>query len=188
MAELDLKNYQNRHSLRSKLARALWNFAWLTLARWTPEHSGLFNHWRILLLRLFGAKIGIHCTIKSSCEVWQPWNLIIGDYVALSEHVICYSVDKITIGNQATISREVFLCCASHDVTSPIMELTYSPITIGANAWVAGRVIILPGRNVGEGAVVAAGAVVVEDVAPWTIVGGNPARFISKRELKGSCV
>lgn len=184
MAELDLKNYQNRHLLKSKVVRALWNVTWLTLARWTPEHSGLFNRWRILLLRLFGAKIGAHCVVKSSCEIWQPWKLTIGDYVALSEHVICYSVDQISIGNQTTISREAFLCCASHDVTSPIMELTYAPITIGTNAWIAGRAVVLPGRQVGDGAVVAAGAVVVNDVEPWTIVGGNPARFLSKRELK----
>ena len=184
MAELDLKNYKNRHSLKSKLTRVVWNIVWSILFRTTPDHSSLFNKWRILLLRLFGAKIGAHCVVKSSCEIWQPWNLTIGDYVALSEHVICYTVDKITIGNQTTISRDVFLCCASHNVKSPTMELTYSPISIGASAWIAGRAIILPGRKVGDGAVVAAGAVVANDVEPWTIVGGNPARFISKRELK----
>lgn len=184
MDELDLKNYKNRHSIKSKLARAIWNVVWTLFFRPTPEHSGLFNGWRILLLRLFGAKIGSDCVVKSSCEIWQPWNLTIGDRVALSEHVICYTVDKIIIGNQSTISREAFLCCASHDVTSPIMELTYAPITIGTNAWIAGRVIVLPGRKVGDGAVVAAGSVVVKDVEPWTIVGGNPARLIAKRELK----
>ena len=43
---------------------------------------------------------------------------------------------------------------------------------------------MLPGVTIGEGAVVAAGAVVTKDVAPWTVVGGNPAKFIKKRELK----
>lgn len=181
---LDLKNYQNRHSLKSKILRAGWNLTWALLGKWTPEHSRLFNKWRVLLHKLFGAKIGKGCVIKSSCEVWQPWNLTMGDYVALSENVVCYTVDKITIGSQTTISRDAFLCCASHDVTSPIMELTYAPITIGSNAWIAARSIVMPGRKVGDGAVVAAGAVVVNDVDPWTIVGGNPAKFISKRELK----
>jgi len=181
--ELDLRNYQNRHSLKSKIARLLWNVTWHCLARWTPEHGGLFNKWRVLLVRLFGGKIGKGCVIKSSCEIWQPWNLMIGDCVALSEHVVCYTVDKITIGDQTTVSRDAFLCCASHDITSPIMELTYAPITIGSNAWIAARAIVLPGRVVGEGAVVAAGSVVVADVEPWTVVGGNPARVIKKREL-----
>jgi len=183
MQELDLKHYQNRHSLKSKVGRAIWGVAWLLLARWTPDHGKLFNWWRISLVRMFGAEIGKGCVIKSSCELWQPWNLTMGDYVALSEHVVCYTVAKIAIGSQTTISREAFLCCASHDVTSPIMELTYAPIVIGSNAWIAARAIIMPGRRVGDGAVVAAGAVVVTDVEPWTVVGGNPARVLKNRVI-----
>lgn len=182
--ELDLKNYKNRHSLKSKIARAVWNVVWAVLFRPTPEHGRIFSAWRIFLLRCFGAKIGKNCVVKASCEIWQPWKLEIGDCVALSERVVCYSVDRITIGNQSTVSREAFLCCAGHDVTSPIMELTYAPITIGANCWIAGHAILMPGVVVGDGAVVAAGAVVTKDVEPWTVVGGNPARFIKKRELK----
>ena len=72
MQEVDIKNYRNRHSLKSKVARLAWNITWLVLARWTPEHLGVFNRWRILLLRLFGAKIGKGCVVKASCEVWQP--------------------------------------------------------------------------------------------------------------------
>ncbi len=106
-----------------------------------------------------------------------------GDYACLGEGVDCYSVDSITIGDNATVSQGVRLCCASHDISSPIMELTYKPIVIGANAWVAGWSIILPGVIVGEGAVVAAGSVVVKDVEPWLVVGGNPARKIKVRKL-----
>ena len=51
------------------------------------------------------------------------------------------------------------------------------------NVWVATGAVILPGVTIGEGAVVAAGAVVVKDVEPWTVVGGNPAKFIKKRGL-----
>jgi len=64
------------------------------------------------------------------------------------------------------------------------MELTYAPIVIGDNAWVASRAFVGPGVTVGEGAVVAACAVVTKDIEPWTVVGGNPAKFIKKRELK----
>lgn len=184
MAELDLKKYKNRHSLKSKIGRVVWNVVWALMFRPTPNRLRVFNWWRVFLLRCFGAKIGKGCVIFNSCEIWHPWNLEIGDMVALSENVICYTVDKIKIGNQTTISRDVFLCCASHDVTSPIMELTYAPIEIGNNSWIAARSIIMPGRSVGDGAVVAAGAVVIKDVEPWTIVGGNPAKFIKKRELR----
>jgi putative colanic acid biosynthesis acetyltransferase WcaF len=107
-----------------------------------------------------------------------------GAYACLSENVDCYTVDAIKIGAQATVSQGVKLCTAGHDISSKIMELTYAPITIGENAWVAAWSIVLPGVTVGDGAVVAAGAVVTKDVEPWTVVGGNPAKFIKKRELK----
>lgn len=106
-----------------------------------------------------------------------------GDHSCLSEGVDCYSVDQIAIGSQTVVSQGVFLCCASHDITSQIMELTHHPIVIGPQAWVAARAFVGPGVTVGEGAVVGACAVVTKDVEPWTVVAGNPARFIKKRVI-----
>ena len=184
MAELNLRNYKNRHSRNSKIARALWNIVWMVLFRPTPDRGfECFVRWRRFLLRLFGAKVGEHCAIRNSVKVWAPWNLELGDYVALSEDCDVYSVDKIRIGDRSTVSRGSFLCCASHDITSSIMELTYAPIIIGTDAWVAGRSIVLPGVTIGDGAVVAAGAVVTKDVESWTVVGGNPAKVIKKRVI-----
>ena len=180
---LDLKNYKNRHSLKSKIGRVIWNVVWLLLFRPTPR-GNLFRPWRIALLKLFGAKVDWTSNVLPSCRIWQPWKLTMGAYACLSENVDCYTVDKINIGAQATVSQGVKLCTAGHDISSKIMELTYAPIMIGDNAWVAGWSIVLPGVTIGEGAVVAAGAVVTKDVGPWTVVGGNPAKVIKKRELK----
>ncbi len=107
-----------------------------------------------------------------------------GAYSCLSADVDCYTVAPIILGDNVTVSQGVKLCTASHDIASKIMELTYRPISICANSWVAGWSIILPGVTIGEGAVVAAGSVVTKDVEPWTVVGGNPAKFIKKRELR----
>ncbi len=107
-----------------------------------------------------------------------------GAYACLSERVDCYNVAEIVIGEQATISQDVFLCTASHDISSPIMELTTAPLHMGAQSWVCAKAIIMPGVSVGEGAVVAAGSVVTKDAEAWNVVGGNPAKFIKKRELK----
>ena len=106
-----------------------------------------------------------------------------GEYACLSADVDCYSVDSITVCDQATVSQGVKLCCAGHDISSRILELTHRPIFIEQSAWVAAWSIILPGVTVGEGAVVAAGAVVTKDVEPWTVVGGNPAKFIKMRVI-----
>lgn len=183
MAELDLKNYKNRHSLKSKILRVVWNVVWAVLFRTTPR-GNLFRPWRIALLKLFGAKVAWSSNVQSTCRIWQPWNLTMRPYACLSEGVDCYTVAPIILGANATVSQGVRLCTASHDITSKIMELTYKPITIGANAWVAGWSIVLPGVTIGEGAVVAAGSVVCRDIAPWMVVGGNPAEVIKSRELK----
>ena len=62
------------------------------------------------------------------------------------------------------------------------MLLPCKPVHIGKDAWIGAGATILPGVTVGDNAVVAAGAVVTKDVAPNTIVGGNPAKVI--REIK----
>lgn len=183
MSELDLKNYQNRHSLTSKVARGLWNVVWLLLFRPTPR-GNLFRPWRIALLKLFGANVSWKSEVLPSCRIWQPWKLTMGIYTTLGADVDCYNVDEITIGDQATVSQGARLCTAGHDITSKAMELTYSPIKICDNAWVAAWAIVLPGVTVGDGSVVGAGAVVVKDVEPWTVVVGNPAKMIKMRNIK----
>ena len=107
-----------------------------------------------------------------------------GEYACLGEGVDCYCVGEIVVGDQSVVSQGVKLCTASHDLTSKIMELCVRPIVIGSNAWIAGWSIILPGVVIGDGVVVAAGAVVIKDVEPWTVVGGNPAKFIKRRMLR----
>jgi putative colanic acid biosynthesis acetyltransferase WcaF len=109
-----------------------------------------------------------------------------GDQSALSESVDCYCADKVWIESHTTVSQYSFLCTASHDIRDPHMELTTAPITIKSYAWVCAGAFISPGVEIGEGGVVAARAVVVKNVDPWTVVGGNPAKFIKRRILRES--
>ena len=106
-----------------------------------------------------------------------------GEHSCLSERVDCYNVGEIVLGNQVTISQDTFLCTASHDISSPIMELTTAPLYFDNYCWVCARCIILPGVHIGTGAVIAAGSVVSRDVAAWNVVGGNPAIFLKIRKI-----
>ena len=72
----------------------------------------------------------------------------------------------------------------THDYQDPSLPLLRLPIEIGAEAWVCADAFVGPGLTVGEGAIVGARAVAMKDVEPWTIVAGNPAKFIKRRELK----
>lgn len=178
---LDLARYQNRHSSSSKLVRLVWNCAYLFLFRPTPRF--MLHGWRRFLLRLFGARIGKGVHVLPSARIWQPWKLKMGDYSCLSEDVDCYSVDEITICDHVIVSQGAFLCCASHDISSPTMTLICKPIVIEAQAWVAARAFVGPDVTIGAGAVVGACAVVTKNVEPWTVVAGNPAKRVKRREI-----
>ncbi|RIK78045.1 MAG: putative colanic acid biosynthesis acetyltransferase [Planctomycetota bacterium] len=178
---IDLSKYANNFSLAHKCRRAVWRLVWLLFFRPSPKF--LFG-WRRLLLRLFGAIVSKTSYVHSSCSIWDPAQLVLGANTALGPFADCYSVDKIVLENNSTVSQYSYLCTASHDVTDPTMRLITGPIYIKAGAWVCARAYIGPGVTVGEGAVVGACAVAVKNVDPWSIVAGNPARFIRKRVLR----
>lgn len=107
-----------------------------------------------------------------------------GEYTCLSENVDCYSVAMIRLGDHVTVSQGAFLCTASHDIASRSMELTYKPITVENQVWVAARAYVGPGVTLGEGSVIGACAVVTKNVEPWSVMIGNPATCCKKRILK----
>ena len=176
------QNYCDALPKSVKIRRFFWICAWGLLARWQSYFIG--RNWRVLLLRLFGMKDEGHVSFYPTARIWAPWNLKLGSYVAIDDDVNLYSAASITIGTKVAISREAFICTASHDITKANRPLVVAPITIGDGVWIGARAIVMPGVKIGEGAVVAAGAVVTKDVEAWTVVGGNPAKAIKKRELK----
>jgi maltose O-acetyltransferase len=102
--------------------------------------------------------------------------------------VDCHLAAPVNIGRKVMFGPRVALVGGDHkvdDTTPIIMESgrdQYRTITIGDGAWIGYGAIVLHGVSIGDGAVVAAGSVVTKDVAPYTIVGGNPARVIRYRK------
>ena len=114
----------------------------------------------------------------------MPWHLEMHEYSCLAPEVDCYNVAKISIGPYTTVSQKAYLCTASHDITDPSHQLIIAPIVIEGRVWIAAGAFIGMGVTVHEGAVVGATASVFKDVEAWTVVGGNPAKYIKKRILK----
>lgn len=133
---------------------------------------------------MFGAKVGVNARVHNRVRIWAPWNLSVGTEASIAYDVDCYCVDRIDIGDHATVSQYAYLCSASHDVADPYMSLTTAPIVISPQAWVCAGAFIGPGVTLGEGAVAGARAVVVKSVDAWKIVAGNPARVIRDRVLR----
>lgn len=181
-AKVDLSKYRNALSRKHQLIRVAWNVVWTLFARPLPRSVG--SGWKRLLLRLFGAKIHSKAVVYSSAKVYYPANLEMGAYSCLASYVDCYNVDKVIIGANTTVSQGAYLCTASHDITNPHHPLITAPIVIENQAWVGAKAFVGMGVTIGEGAVVGATASVYKDVETWTVVGGNPAKFLKKRIIK----
>ncbi|MFT7158516.1 MAG: putative colanic acid biosynthesis acetyltransferase WcaF [Parvicella sp.] len=181
MNKVDLSKYENTLGFKHKILRVLFEVIWALFVRPLPRSMG--NSWKIFILRSFGAKIHKTAKVYSSVRVYAPWNLQMEEYSCLAPEVDCYNVDVIRIGSNVTISQKVYLCAASHDITKVSMPLITKPISIKAQAWVGADAYIGMGVTIEEGAVVGAKACVYKDVPAWTIVGGNPAKYLKKREF-----
>lgn len=180
--KIDVAHYENVLTRKHQLVRLLWGIVWPLGTWFLPRSMG--SGWKRWLLRTFGAKINSTAVVYSSAKVYYPANLIMDEYACLDAKVECYNVDTIHIGAQTTVSQGAFLCTTSHDITDPHNHLITKPIEIEDQAWVGAEAFIGMGVTIGEGAVVGARAVVVKDVEPWTVVGGNPAKFIKKRVIR----
>lgn len=177
--KIDMSKYHNKLGRKHQLVRLVWGLVWGVFARPLPRRVG--SGWKRILLRLFGAKIHPTATVYSTARIYYPANLEMGAYSCLGPEAECYNVDKIKICANSVVSQGAYLCSASHDITNPLHSLVTAPIVIENQAWVAADAFIGMGVTVGEGAVVGARACVFKDVDPWTVVGGNPAKFIKKR-------
>ena len=170
--------YQTPWPWWSTLILMMWRLSWLTLCSWTPKY---LNQWRILVLKLFGAKLRGLPFIHSSARIQIPWNLSMDHRACLGEKTNAYSLGKIDIHKGATIAQEAYLCTGTHEFSNPTLQLIVKKITVEANAFIGARAMILPGVNVGKNAVVGAMSVVTKDVIADQIVAGNPAKEIGIR-------
>ncbi|HUD46578.1 MAG TPA: hypothetical protein VMR33_07095 [Candidatus Baltobacteraceae bacterium] len=177
--DIGLNRQARKYPVSEMLKRAFWGMA-CPLFRFSPRPC--FG-WRRLVLRFFGAKVGRHVHVYNSARIYFPWNFVIGDWSAVGENALIYNLGLVTVGEKVTISHRAHLCAGTHDYTRPDLPLLKPPITVKDQAWIGADAFIGPGVTVGEGAIAGARAVVTKDVEPWTIVAGNPARFIKKRVL-----
>jgi acetyltransferase-like isoleucine patch superfamily enzyme len=141
--------------------------------------SYIFRNW--VYKNLLQYELGKDVTIQMGCYIYTRGNLSIGDYSMINRDCVLDSRGGLQIGSRVNISPYVQIYTAEHDANSCDFAESRAPVTIGDYAWISTRSTILPGVTLGEGAIVAAGAVVTKDVPAYAIVGGVPAKVIGER-------
>lgn len=133
---------------------------------------------------LYHMNISSNVVIYKDCEVRAPEAISIGKGSVIGDDAILDGRAGITICDNVVLASKVSIWTLQHDYRDPEFLCTkehYGPVKICNRAWIGPNVIILHDVTIGEGAVVAAGAVVTKDVPPFTLVGGIPAKPIGKR-------
>ena len=129
-------------------------------------------------------RIGARSSVAMDCFLTgfaTGWSLRIGANTAINRRCYLDARQGIEIGDNVNVSPEVYILTYQHDPQSPTFASYGAPVVIEDHAWIGVRAILLPGVRIGEGAVVAAGAVVASDVPPYTIVAGVPATVRKER-------
>ena len=158
--------------------RSLWylvNFLFFK-SSWFPL-SGI----KVILLRLFGARVGKKVNIKPSVNIKYPWRLKIGDYSWIGENVWIDNLDDVTIGSHCCISQGAFLLCGNHNYKKESFDLMTGRIILEEGVWIGAKAIVCPNVTCHSNSVLSVGSVATKNLETNSIYQGNPAVKIRSR-------
>jgi len=151
-----------------------------------------FRFWLVnLLLRISNFKFS---GVSLGWRSWIKCNLSVGYGTGIGWGFVARGFGRVSIGRYCAFGENVRVISSNHDMSSPFISFILQDyvfnrrliaekkdVYIGNDVWVGDSVIILPGVNIGNGCVIAAGSVVTKDILDFEVVGGVPARVIRKR-------
>ncbi len=137
---------------------------------------------RKIFLFVVGVHIGKNSYIHRGVKFFHIGNVRMGSNSVVNFG--CYLDNRrgIFIGNNVGIAHNCKIYTLGHDVNDSCFRTKGAPVYLKDNVFVFSNVIIMPGITIGEGAIVLPGSIVTKDVAEYTIVGGNPAKYVRSRE------
>lgn len=144
----------------------------------------LFSWIRAFLLRGMGCSVGKACELEPLVDVGLRPNIQMGSHCQINKGVV---LRNVKMGNYVMVAPEVVFLDRFHktdmiDVPMALQGIErFEPSLIEDDVWIGQRVIIMPGINIGKGAIVGAGAVVTKDVPAYAVVAGIPAKIIRSR-------
>lgn len=151
----------------------------------------IFEH--CIILRPEVVSIGDYARVDALARIEGGLGVVIGERVHVgSGSRLNVGGGELVFGSHSGCSVNVVIATGQPDLSYRLISAAEEPddchvikkkTVIGSYVVIFAGAIITPGVTVGDGAIVGAGAVVTKDVEPWTIVAGNPARFIKRREV-----
>jgi maltose O-acetyltransferase len=176
------------HNLASSLKNTSLYFIWKGFLYYFANHviATLPNEAMrcAYYTRILGINIGKKTHISMNLFITGYYNgcrISIGDNCVINRRCYLDGRTGIAVGNNVNISFDACILTLHHDAAEPGFPAVGGEVVIRDHAWIGIGATILPGVTIGEGAVVAARAVVVRDVPPYAIVGGVPAKRIGDR-------
>ena len=162
------------------LAGGILSYVYNRLVGQLPSH-----YLRMFYLKCYLAQIGQKTSVQMRCRFLNGRKVFLGERNVINFGCLFDGRHyRIKTGSDVSIGPEATILTLGHDPQSSEFADKGGDVIIGDRVWIAYRAIILPGVTIGEGAVVGAGSVVTKDVEPYTIVAGNPARSIKKRNCE----
>ncbi|MEY4330456.1 MAG: hypothetical protein RL609_1204 [Bacteroidota bacterium] len=178
MKKVDLSKFRNpEYQPGSFLKRSLWFLANALLLK----SSHPFSFIRVMGLKIFGAHVGKGCVIRPGVNIKHPWLLSIGNNTWIGENTWIDNLTQVDIGSNVCLSQGVTLITGNHRWDNESFDLTLHPIQIADGAWIGAKSTLLPGAQIENHAVIAAGSVVHHTIPAYEIWQGNPAVMIKKR-------
>jgi acetyltransferase-like isoleucine patch superfamily enzyme len=130
---------------------------------------------------VFRVTVGKRVVFHFKTEIRGGFRIVIGDGTIIGDNVILDGRGGLVIGDNVNFSSNAAIYTMQHDYASSTFIASSSPVVIHDRAWISSNTIILPGVDIGEGAVLAAGAVATKNILPFTLNGGIPAKIIGIR-------
>ena len=178
------------HSASQRILRSIYTYVYMFIQgyiRYTLLWVGRIpSHFirNFLYRHVFCVRLMNNAVIYGGAEIRAPEQLVIGAGSVIGDESKLDARNGIEIGDNVNFSTGVWIWSEQHEVNSETFSVstkTNKKVEIHNRVWLGSRVIVLPGVTIGEGAVVASGAIVTKDLVPFGIYAGIPAKKIGER-------
>ncbi|WP_336515194.1 WcaF family extracellular polysaccharide biosynthesis acetyltransferase [Pollutibacter soli] len=165
----------------SRIKQILW---YLTNVIFFRNPLNIISSSKVLLLKIFGAELGVGVVVKPAVNIKFPWKLKIGNHSWIGEGVWIDNLSEVVIGNNVTLSQGALLLTGSHDHTKTSFDYLSFPIVLEDGVWIGSKAVVFGNVTCGTHSILGINSVAESDLKPYTIYKGNPSVPVIERVIE----